>query len=58
MASAALKVLVYGPTGSQASPVVWKLLEAGHTQGVFTRNPERRAKHRAAFEPAVEPTHV
>lgn len=36
-----LKVLVYGATGSQASPVVWKLLEQGHQPFVFTRNPDK-----------------
>jgi uncharacterized protein YbjT (DUF2867 family) len=43
-----LKVLVYGATGSQASPVVWKLLEAGHKPYVFTRNPERAVAMREA----------
>jgi uncharacterized protein YbjT (DUF2867 family) len=36
-----LKVLVYGGTGSQASPTVWKLLERGHIPYVLTRNPEK-----------------
>lgn len=48
MTSTALKVLVYGATGSQASPVVWKLLEAGHKPYVFTRNPERATAMRDA----------
>jgi uncharacterized protein YbjT (DUF2867 family) len=36
-----LKVLVYGGTGSQSSPVVWELLERGHQPYVFTRNAEK-----------------
>lgn len=36
-----MKVLVYGGTGSQASPTVWKLLERGHIPYVLTRNPEK-----------------
>lgn len=46
--AAMLKVLVYGATGSQASPTVWKLLERGHTTYVLTRNPERAAALREA----------
>ena len=33
------KVLVYGATGSQAKPVAKKLLDAGHTVRVVTRDP-------------------
>jgi uncharacterized protein YbjT (DUF2867 family) len=36
-----LKVLVYGATGSQSSPVVWRLLERGHQPYVFTRSAEK-----------------
>lgn len=41
--SESLNVLVYGGTGSQASPTVLKLLERGHVPYVLTRNPERAA---------------
>ena len=44
----AKKVLVYGATGSQGSPTVWKLLEKGHTPYVITRNPDRAERFRAA----------
>lgn len=43
MTNQTLKVLVYGGTGSQASPTVVKLLERGHTPYVLTRTPERAA---------------
>lgn len=43
-----LRVLVYGATGSQASPIVWRLLERGHTPFVLTRHPERAAAMQAA----------
>lgn len=43
MSKQSLNVLVYGATGSQASPTVMKLLERGHTPYVLTRNPERAA---------------
>ena len=33
-----MKVLVYGGTGSQAAPTVWKLLEKGHQPYVLTRD--------------------
>ncbi|MEM6527311.1 MAG: NmrA family NAD(P)-binding protein, partial [Chloroflexota bacterium] len=36
-----MKVLVYGGTGSQGSPVVTTLIERGHTPVVFTRNTEK-----------------
>jgi nucleoside-diphosphate-sugar epimerase len=39
-----LKVLVYGGTGSQASPTVTHLLERGHTPHVVTRNHDRVAE--------------
>ena len=35
------KVLVYGATGSQAKPVATKLLDAGHTVRVVTRDPDK-----------------
>lgn len=38
-----LKVLVYGGTGSQARPLVLKLLERGHIPHVLTRQPEKAA---------------
>ncbi|MBC8163616.1 MAG: NmrA family NAD(P)-binding protein [Roseiflexaceae bacterium] len=43
-----MNVLVYGATGSQASPTVWKLLERGHQPYVLTRHPERAAAMREA----------
>lgn len=43
-----MNVLVYGATGSQASPTVWKLLERGHVPFVLTRHPERAAAMAAA----------
>jgi uncharacterized protein YbjT (DUF2867 family) len=48
MTEQSLKVLVYGATGSQANPVVWKLLERGHQPFVLTRHPERAEQMRAA----------
>lgn len=41
--SQALRVLVYGATGSQASPVVHELLRRGHRPVVVTRSAERAA---------------
>lgn len=49
-----LHVLVYGATGSQASPVVWKLLEKGHQPYVFTRHPEKASAMQAAGAIVVE----
>ncbi|ADB36147.1 SDR family oxidoreductase [Spirosoma linguale] len=49
-----LHVLVYGATGSQASPVVWKLLEKGHRPYVFTRHPEKASAMQAAGAVVVE----
>ncbi|MEO1439666.1 MAG: NmrA family NAD(P)-binding protein [Chloroflexota bacterium] len=46
-----MKVLVYGGTGSQGSPVVTTLIERGHTPVVFTRNVE---KARETFGEAAE----
>jgi uncharacterized protein YbjT (DUF2867 family) len=43
-----LKVLVYGGTGSQGSPVVWNLLQRGHQPYVFTRDPEKAKAMRDA----------
>ena len=43
-----LKVLVYGATGSQSSPVVHHLLARGHQPYVFTRHPEKAADLQAA----------
>jgi uncharacterized protein YbjT (DUF2867 family) len=43
-----LKVLVYGATGSQASPVVYELLRRGHHPVVVTRSPEKAAPLAAA----------
>ena len=36
-----MKILSYGATGSQGFPVARKLLEAGHTVRVLTRDPKR-----------------
>jgi uncharacterized protein YbjT (DUF2867 family) len=38
-----LKVLVYGATGSQSSPVVYELLRRGHRPYVVTRSAEKAA---------------
>jgi len=46
--SASLKVLVYGATGSQASPVVYELLRRGHRPLVVTRSAEKAAALAAA----------
>ena len=43
-----LRVLVYGATGSQASPIVWKLLEHGHQPYVLTRQAKKAESMRAA----------
>lgn len=48
MADTSRKVLVYGATGLQANPVVWKLLQQGHTPYVLTRHAERAAAMQAA----------
>lgn len=44
MASDSLRVLVYGATGSQSSPIVGKLLERGHHPYVLTRQPDKAAQ--------------
>lgn len=54
MSNQSLKVLVYGGTGSQASPTVLKLLERGHVPYVLTRNPERAAALQNAGAQIVE----
>lgn len=46
--SKSLSVLVYGATGSQASPVVHELLRRGHRPRVVTRSAERAAPLAAA----------
>ena len=43
MEKKALKVLVYGGTGSQMGSTVWKLLERGHIPYVLTRSAEKAA---------------
>jgi uncharacterized protein YbjT (DUF2867 family) len=43
-----LRVLVYGATGSQSTPVVHELLRRGHTPVVVTRNAEKAAPLAAA----------
>ncbi|WP_046246467.1 SDR family oxidoreductase [Hymenobacter terrenus] len=48
MSTSKLKVLVYGATGSQGSPVVRKLLERGHTPYVLTRDSQKAAPLQAA----------
>lgn len=48
MNPSSLHVLVYGATGSQASPVVRHLLARGHQPFVFTRHPEKAAALQAA----------
>ena len=48
MNASKLKVLVYGATGSQSSPVVRHLLARGHQPYVFTRHPEKAAALQAA----------
>lgn len=48
MATLPLKVLVYGATGSQASPVVHELLRRGHQPTVVTRSAEKAAPLAAA----------
>lgn len=47
-AEKSLNVLVYGATGSQASPVVHELLRRGHKPRVVTRNAEKAAPLAAA----------
>jgi uncharacterized protein YbjT (DUF2867 family) len=42
------QVLVYGATGSQAHPLVFKLLERGHIPFVLTRHPDKAADLKAA----------
>ena len=54
MSEHVLNVLVYGGTGSQASPTVRKLLERGHKPHVLTRNPQRAAELVAAGALTVE----
>ncbi len=48
-----LKVLVYGGTGSQASPTARHLLAQGHQPYVLTRNPEKAAPLVAAGAIAI-----
>src|SRR5688572_2804108 len=43
-----LKVLVYGATGSQARPLVYKLIEQGHEVYVLTRHIEKAVDLKAA----------
>jgi uncharacterized protein YbjT (DUF2867 family) len=43
-----MKVLVYGATGTQSSPLVWHLLERGHQPFVLTRHPDRAQQMRSA----------
>lgn len=49
-----MKVLVYGGTGSQAKPTVFRLLERGHQPIVVTRNIDGAAELRAAGAIIVE----
>ncbi len=48
MATEAKRVLVYGATGSQSSPIVTKLLERGHRPYVLTRHPNKAAHFQQA----------
>jgi uncharacterized protein YbjT (DUF2867 family) len=49
-----LRVLVYGATGAQASPVVFELLRRGHRPVVVTRNAAKAAPLAAAGARVVE----
>lgn len=49
-----MRVLVYGATGSQSSPIVWKLLEHGHEPLVVTRNPAKATEMQDAGAQIVQ----
>lgn len=49
-----IKVLVYGATGSQSSPIVSALLQKGHQPHVLTRNPHKAAAMGNAGATVVE----